>query len=57
MPLSILFWVLMIVWLIFGFYSEYVPGQPYPIVRGGRHLIIFILFGILGWAQFGGPVK
>jgi uncharacterized membrane protein YedE/YeeE len=57
MPLAILFWVLMIVSLFFGLWSGYVPGQPYPIRAGTQSFLMWILLAILGWAQFGGPVK
>ena len=55
MTLAILFWVLMIVWLCFGLWSEYTPGQPYPFSgKPGRSFLIFL--SILGWATFGAPV-
>jgi len=57
MPLPILFWVIMIVWLVFGLWSSYTPGQPYPFRAGAHSFLLFILFSILGWAQFGAPVK
>lgn len=57
MPLSVLFWVLMIFWLVFGAWSVYVPGQPYPVRTTAGNFLLFILFCILGWAQFGGPVR
>jgi uncharacterized membrane protein YedE/YeeE len=57
MPLAILFWVLMIVSLFFGLWSGYAPGQPYPIRAGTQSFLMWILLAILGWAQFGGPVK
>ncbi len=57
MPLAILFWVLMIIWLVFGAWSGYTPGQPYPFKNWGGSLLIFILLAILGWAQFGAPVR
>jgi FtsH-binding integral membrane protein len=53
MPLAILFWVLMIVWLVFGWWENFAPNRP----RWPGHLLIFVLLTILGWAQFGGPVK
>jgi len=56
MTLAILFWVLMIFWLIFGAWSGYTPGQPYPVRVWGGSLLIFVLLSILGWAQFGAPV-
>ncbi len=57
MTLSVLFWLLMIIWLIFGVWSEYIPNQPYPVRRIGQHFIIFVLLAILGWAKFGPPVQ
>lgn len=56
MTMAILFWVLMIIWLVFGLWSGYVPGQPYPVRSWGGSLLIFVLLAILGWAQFGAPV-
>jgi hypothetical protein len=56
MTLQVLFWVLMIIWLVFGLWREYTPGQPYPFVRGAGNLLVFVLLAILGWAQFGAPV-
>ena len=57
MPLQILFWVLMIIWLVFGFWSGYVPGQPYPVKSWGGSLLIFVLLAVLGWQVFGAPVR
>ncbi len=57
MTLSVLFWVLMIIWLVFGAWSGYVPGQPFSFRSFGGSLLEFILLAILGWAAFGAPVK
>lgn len=57
MTRDILFWVLMIIWLVFGLWSEYVPGQPYPFRVGARSFLTFVLLAILGWTVFGAPVK
>jgi hypothetical protein len=43
MTLAFWFWLLMLTWLLFGFW------------RYGGHLIGFLLFGILGWHAFGNP--
>ena len=56
MPLGVLFWVLWVVWLIFGFALH----QGYlPVMYGGigGMLIIAVLFGILGWKCFGPVVQ
>jgi len=57
MGLQIWFWVLMLIWLFFGWYGNYAPGQPYPWQRWGPNVLLFILIAILGYAAFGGPVK
>ena len=56
MTLGLLFWILWIVALVFGVWSGY-PLQPVPIRNWGGGLLVFILIGILGWAQFGAPIK
>jgi hypothetical protein len=55
MTIGLLFWILMIIWLVFGFAqgSGWVVG-PYGI--WGHSLLLFILLGLLGWATFGAPV-
>ncbi len=57
MSRAMLYWVLMIIWLVFGLWSDYVPGQPYPVRLAGRSFLIFILLAILGWQVFGTPVR
>jgi hypothetical protein len=57
MPLAIWFWIVMFVWLLFGFWGDYVAGQPYPYRRAGFHFITFVLLLILGWQVFGSAVK
>jgi hypothetical protein len=52
-PIGILFWVLMILWFVFGLYWE---G---PSIREGRYgvlggnVLLFVLLGLLGWRLFG----
>jgi hypothetical protein len=57
MTKELLFWVLMLIWLVFGAWVDYVPGQPYPFRRFGSNFLTFILLVILGWQVFGSPVK
>jgi hypothetical protein len=54
MPLAILFWVLMIIWLVFGFWSR--RDQPFAN-WGGGYVLDFVLFAILGWQVFGAAIK
>ena len=57
MSLGLLFWILMIIWTVFGFWSGYTPGQPLSVRVWGGNLLLIVLFVILGWATFGAPVK
>jgi hypothetical protein len=52
MPVSILFWILWILALIFGFgYSIRTANGNY--VGAGGSLLYLILIGLLGWKLFG----
>lgn len=57
MSKDLLFWVLMLFWLLAGIYSGYEADKPYSLRWAGFHLLTFILFVVLGWAQFGPPVR
>ena len=57
MSLSVWFWILMFVVLLFGLWVDYVPGQVYPYKRGGQAILLFLLLAILGWQVFGSAVK
>jgi len=59
MSFQLLYWVLMLLWLVFGLWS----GWPAPGTVGatafrplGGTLLLFILLVILGWKVFGSPV-
>lgn len=56
MSLMLIFWILMLLWLVYGaaYYWGSVPG---PYGPWGHGLFLFILLLILGWAVFGAPVK
>jgi hypothetical protein len=59
MSMGLIFWVLMLLWLVFGFWSNW-PGfagtsnQYAPV---GGTVLLFILLLLLGWAEFGAPVR
>lgn len=57
MPMGILFWVLMILWLLFGFFwhSDELRAGRYGFFGG--NLLLFILLGLLGWRVFGAPLQ
>ena len=50
MTLQIVFWVLMLIWLFSDLRAGWVQGQPYNTYRGLSTGLIFVLFGLLGWA-------
>jgi hypothetical protein len=56
MSMSLLFWILMLIWLIFGFFQHWgvVPGS-YGV--WGHSLLLFILLLLLGWQVFGAPIR
>jgi hypothetical protein len=61
MSIGFVFWLLMLLWILFGLYVGW-PGRP-QIAYGpiGSNLLLFILLFLLGWAVFGfiiqgGPV-
>ena len=54
---DIWYWLFYVLSLVFGFYSEYVPGSPYPFRRGGWYVVLYILLGIIGLKLFGSPVR
>jgi len=56
MTIGLVFWILMLLWLILGIYWNWPAGQPnYPV--WGGNLLLFILLLLLGWAEFGPPIR
>jgi hypothetical protein len=53
MTLGLAFWIIMLVWLIFGFWQAW-PNQNWGLMGGT--LLSFILFLLLGWHAFGPPI-
>jgi hypothetical protein len=55
MPISLVFWILMLVWLVGGLYWRWPAGGAWgPVVPD---LLAFLLFLILGWHAFGAPLR
>jgi hypothetical protein len=50
---GMLFWILMILWAIFGFAWNTNPGIMGGWGAWGNWLLLFVLFGLLGWKVFG----
>lgn len=60
MSIGFIFWLLMILWLVFGVvvYSKRpaTPGTPWLWSSGGD-AFTFVLFALLGVQAFGWPIK
>jgi len=54
MSIGLAFWILMLIWLVFGIAWHFgLVGTFGPF---GGALLVFILFGLLGWKVFGPPL-
>jgi len=54
MTIGFIFWLLMLLWLLFGAYTNR-ASLNLPWVWGGN-LLMFILLFLLGWRVFGWPI-
>lgn len=57
MPIGLLFWVIYIIAILFGFWSNYEANQPLWYRRAGAYLALWLLVGILGWEVFGAAIR
>lgn len=55
MSLGLVFWVLMLLWVVLWFYPHWSPAPNWPVISGG--LLLFLLLLILGWHDFGPPIR
>jgi hypothetical protein len=55
MTLGLCYWILMLVWLVFGILVHYGMAAGFGAV--GNVILLFILFLILGWQVFGAPLR
>jgi len=53
MGIGLLFWILMIVWLLFGGYRR----RDDLGVWASDSLLLWVVIALLGWATFGGLIK
>lgn len=49
MGIGLLFWVIMVFGLLFGFYTN----RAAPMVFIGNSLVLWVLLALLGWKVFG----
>lgn len=53
MTIGFIFWLLMILWLLFGFYVNRGDFQTGKYDTFGGNLLLFVLLFLLGWRVFG----
>ena len=52
MSLGLAFWVLMLIWLVFGVLAHFgIVAGAWAL--GTNVILLFILFGLIGWKVFG----
>ena len=57
MTIGLLFWILMIVWFVFGAYVRWGGTTALPASWPVSDLLIFILLLLLGIGIFGWPIR
>lgn len=55
MSIGLIFWVIMLVWLVFGLYTNWPAAGSGGRAIGGV-VLEWILFALLGWAVFGAAI-
>lgn len=53
MSIGVLFWLLWILAIIFGAWASWPVSNLRPL---GGSLLVWVLFGLLGWKVFGFPI-
>lgn len=59
MSRGLIFWVLMLIWLVFGMVLNFGGAQFGGYAHAGlvaNQLLEFVLFALLGWQVYGPPV-
>lgn len=54
MTLGLCFWILMLIWAVFGTLVHFGYGGPWG--ASVNTVLLFVLFGLLGWQVFGAPL-
>jgi len=55
MTLALCYWILMLIWLVWGILTHFgLVAGPYN--AGVNVVLLFILFLLLGWQVFGAPL-
>lgn len=58
MKISLLFWILMLIWLVFGLWVNWPARTDNPVAFGflGGNLLLFLVISLVGWKVFGSPL-
>lgn len=56
MAMGLAFWILMLIWLVFGI-ALYRNMVAAPYATWGNTVLLFVLFLLLGWKVFGPPLQ
>jgi len=56
MSLGLVFWILMLIWLVFGAWTRWPAIKEGGFKAGGGDLLLFVLLLLLGWHAFGAPI-
>jgi hypothetical protein len=56
MGLGLAYWILMLIWFVFGIFIHFgwAGAGAYGVV--GNSVLLFVLFVLLGWQVFGAPL-
>jgi len=54
MSIGLAFWIIMLVWFVFGILVHF--GMVSGVFVGAGNLLLFVLFMLLGWKVFGPPL-
>jgi hypothetical protein len=57
MSVSVLYWTIWLLCLIFGGVGAFRAAPTDRWYGGGFSLVVCVLLGLLGWATFGSPIK
>jgi len=53
LSIGIVFWILMLIWLVFGGWVNWTPANYRPF---GGHLLLWFLLFLIGWEVWGFPI-
>lgn len=57
MTIGFIFWFIMLCWLIFGIANHFNWGNVSTYGPLGNVVLLFVLFFLLGWAEFGFMIR